>query len=61
MVGCVLSQLKPSLLPSTFLALKNTYFKAKNVEILGLYPIHNGGRIQDAKKVNMGVSPQDYY
>ena len=48
MVGSVLSQLKPR--SSTFLALKNasapvsTFFTAKNVELLGLYPIHNDHR-----------------
>ena len=41
MIGCVFSQLKPSEL--TFLALKkaSAFFKAKNVEFLGLYPIRS--------------------
>ena len=44
MVRCVLSQLKPYPRDSSFLAVKkasaSTFFKAKNVELLGLYPIH---------------------
>ena len=44
MVGSVLSQLKPS---STFLALKiaSIFFKAKNVEFLGLYPVQNSHKL----------------
>ena len=46
MIGCVLSQLKPSeLYILSFekgLGLRPlAFFKNKNVELLGLYPIHN--------------------
>ena len=43
MVGCVLSQLKPSELYILSLAVKNTptLFTAKTVELLGLYRICN--------------------
>ena len=40
MVGCVLSQLKPSAL-FLAVAMALAFFKAKNVELLGLYSILN--------------------
>ena len=41
MSGCVLSQLNPR--SSTFLAVEkaSAFFTAKNVDLLGLYPIQN--------------------
>ena len=39
MVRCVLSQLKPSEI--YIFSFEKCLFKAKNVEFLGLYPIHN--------------------
>ena len=52
MVGCVLSQLKPSEFfilscekrarPSARDGRGATYFPAKNVELLGLYPMRSG-------------------
>ena len=44
MVGCVLSQLKPS--EHYILSCRPSAFStAKNVVLLGLYPIHNGGML----------------
>ena len=46
MVGCVLSQLNPR--SSTFLAAEkaSAFSTAKNVELLGLYPIQNDQQVQ---------------
>ena len=44
MVGCVLSQLKPSelnILIAVKKALASAFSTAKNVELRGLYPIHH--------------------
>ena len=41
MVGCVLSQLKPSELYILSFEKASAFFKAKNVELLGVYPIQN--------------------
>ena len=43
MVGCVLSQLKPSeiYILAVEKASASAFSTAKNVELLGLYPIHN--------------------
>ena len=39
MIGCVLSQLKPSELYILSCASASAFFTAKNIELLGLYPI----------------------
>ena len=51
MVGCVLSQLKPSELYIL------SFEKAKNVELLGLYPIHQLGYKHHQGIRDEGMSP----